>query len=101
MLWLVIVTKQLFETSNNAMIFLFPQTIGNHEFDHGPAPLAPFLDAIESPIVLANVDLTDEPQLQGKFLNSTVLIRNGRKIGVIGVIANDTYVSTSTKLIIN
>lgn len=52
-----------------------------------------FLDRIKSPMVLSNVDLTDEPQLQGKFLNSTILIRNGRKIGVIGVLANDTHVS--------
>lgn len=55
--------------------------------------MVPFLDTIQSPIVLANVDLTEEPQLQGKFLNSTILIRNGRRIGIIGVIAADTNVS--------
>lgn len=74
-------------------LFFFKQTIGNHEFDHGTEDLVPFLDSIESPLVLANVDFTHEPQLQGKFLNSTVLLRDGRKIGIIGVIANDTYVS--------
>ncbi|XP_055326816.1 apyrase-like isoform X2 [Sitodiplosis mosellana] len=71
-------------------------TIGNHEFDGGPDGLVPFLDRIESPLVLANVDFTDEPQLQGKFLNSTILIRDGRKIGVIGVIANDTHTLSKT-----
>lgn len=74
-------------------MFLILQTIGNHEFDGGPEELVPFLDTIKSPLVLANVDLTDEPQLQGKFLNSTILIRDGRRIGIIGVIANDTHVS--------
>lgn len=73
--------------------YFFPQTIGNHEFDDGPIELVQFLDRIKSPFVLANVDFTDEPQLHGKFLNSTILIRNGRKIGVIGVLANDTHVS--------
>lgn len=70
-------------------------TIGNHEFDNGVENLAQFLDAVESPMVLANVDLSDEPVLQGKFSNSIVLVRNGRKIGVIGVIASDTSVTTN------
>lgn len=74
-------------------MFFFKQTIGNHEFDHGPEELVPFLNTIQSPLVLANVDVTDEPALQGKFLNSTILMRGGRKIGIIGIIANDTYVS--------
>lgn len=67
--------------------------MGNHEFDDGPAKLAPFLNAIQSPLVLANVDLSDEPELRGKFLNSTILTRNGRKIGIIGIIKSDIYVS--------
>lgn len=67
--------------------------MGNHEFDHGPGEVALFLDAIQSPNVLANVDLSDEPVLRDKFLNSTVLIRDGRKIGIIGIIKSDTNVS--------
>lgn len=54
-----------------------------------------FLDAIESPMVLANVDFSEEPQLQGKFSSSTIIVRNGRKIGIIGVIAKDTDVRAS------
>lgn len=71
------------------------QTIGNHEFDNGVENLAQFINAIESPMVLANVDFSEEPKLQGKFLNSTVIVRNGRKIGIIGVIAKDTDVRAS------
>lgn len=69
------------------------QTIGNHEFDNGVENLAKFLNAIESPIILANADFSEEPQLQGKFPNSTIIVRNGRRIGIIGVIAKDTDVS--------
>lgn len=75
------------------------QTIGNHEFDHGPKELVPFLDTIQSPLVLANVDFTDEPQLQGKFSNSYVITRGGRKIGIIGIIASDTNVRLNFDLV--
>uniref|UniRef100_A0A182NS58 Apyrase n=1 Tax=Anopheles dirus TaxID=7168 RepID=A0A182NS58_9DIPT len=61
-------------------------TLGNHEFEHGIAGLAPFLDAIDSPVVVANIDDREEPTLQGKYSKSVVLERGGRKIGVIGVI---------------
>lgn len=66
--------------------------MGNHEFDLGPKKLVSFLDAIESPVVLANVDLSNEPQLKGKFKNSIVLNRGGQRIGIIGIISKDTYV---------
>lgn len=56
--------------------------------------MAQFLNAIESPMILANADFTEEPLLQGKFSNSIVIVRNGRKIGIIGVIASDTNVSS-------
>lgn len=75
--------------------FKIKQTIGNHEFDNGIENLAHFVDAIETPIILANVDFSEEPlfpHLQSKFLNSTVVIRNGIKIGVIGIITKDTNV---------
>lgn len=42
-------------------------------------------------MLVANMDATDEPDLQNKFLKSTVLVRSGRKIGVIGVILETTY----------
>lgn len=45
--------------------------------------------------MLANVDVSEEPQLQGKFQNSTVIVRGGRKIGIIGTIWSDVNVSDS------
>ncbi|XP_058129551.1 apyrase-like [Anopheles ziemanni] len=61
-------------------------TLGNHEFEHGIGGLVPFLDVIESPVVVANIDDTEEPTLQGKYRKSIVLERGGRKIGIVGVI---------------
>lgn len=73
-------------------IFHCVQTLGNHEFDDSIEGIAPFLDVIKSPIVLANIDTTNEPTLQGKFQNSTVLQRGNRRIGIIGVLTSDTQV---------
>uniref|UniRef100_A0A182K4F9 Apyrase n=1 Tax=Anopheles christyi TaxID=43041 RepID=A0A182K4F9_9DIPT len=61
-------------------------TLGNHEFEHGIGGLVPFLDVIESPVVVTNIDDSEEPTLQGKYTKSVVLVRGGRKIGVVGVI---------------
>uniref|UniRef100_A0A182PCT2 Apyrase n=1 Tax=Anopheles epiroticus TaxID=199890 RepID=A0A182PCT2_9DIPT len=65
-------------------------TVGNHEFDDGIAGVVPFLDAIESPVLLVNVDNSKEPSFS-KFRPSMVLERAGRKIGLIGVILRTTY----------
>uniref|UniRef100_A0A8W7PNK4 Calcineurin-like phosphoesterase domain-containing protein n=1 Tax=Anopheles coluzzii TaxID=1518534 RepID=A0A8W7PNK4_ANOCL len=40
-------------------------TLGNHEFDHGVEGLVPFLGAIDSPMLVANIDDREEPTLQG------------------------------------
>ena len=71
-------------------------TLGNHEFDHGVEGLVPFLGAIDSPMLVANIDDREEPTLQGKYQRSVVLERGGRKIGIIGVIhhATDTLSMT-------
>uniref|UniRef100_A0A182NS57 Apyrase n=1 Tax=Anopheles dirus TaxID=7168 RepID=A0A182NS57_9DIPT len=71
-------------------------TLGNHEFDHGVEGLVPFLEAINSSMVVANLDDREEPTLQGKYQRSVILERGGRRIGVIGVIhhATDTLSMT-------
>lgn len=68
------------------------QTLGNHEFDHAIEGVVPFLDLIQAPITLANVDTTNQPGFEGKLKKSIVLIRGGRKIGIIGVINKFTNV---------
>lgn len=74
-------------------MFLFRQTLGNHEFDHQVAGVVPFMDAIQSPFVIANLDDSGEPTIQGKYEKSLVIEKYGRKIGIVGVMLATTDVS--------
>ncbi|MBK8051341.1 MAG: 5'-nucleotidase C-terminal domain-containing protein [Anaerolineales bacterium] len=60
-------------------------TVGNHEFDNGPAGLANFLDKVKFPVVSANIDASGEPLLDGKIAPYTVLDVNGEQVGIIGL----------------
>ena len=68
-------------------------TIGNHEFDHGVEGVVPFLQTINSPVVISNVDHTEEPEMEGLYTKSIIINKYDRRIGVIGVILNSTNVS--------
>ncbi|MCV6825184.1 MULTISPECIES: bifunctional metallophosphatase/5'-nucleotidase [Halocynthiibacter] len=65
-------------------------TVGNHEFDDGPEVLAGFMDAVEFPVLMSNADVSQEPALAGKLPKSTVIEKNGEKIGLIGLTPLDT-----------
>lgn len=69
------------------------QTLGNHEFDHGVEGVVPFLETINTTMLVANMKSTNEPDMTGKYQNSMIIERSNRKIGVIGVILETTYVS--------
>jgi 5'-nucleotidase / UDP-sugar diphosphatase len=75
--------------------------LGNHEFDHGDAGLAQFLDFLsggdcETAVLGANVVPHDASPLVGRLQPSAVFERGGRRIGVIGlVIAEKTRISSS------
>lgn len=74
----------------NALAFLF-QCLGNHEFDNGVAGLIPFVENVTSPILCANIELDEEPELKKLHITkSTVLQVNGVPIGVIGYLTPDT-----------
>jgi predicted extracellular nuclease/2',3'-cyclic-nucleotide 2'-phosphodiesterase (5'-nucleotidase family) len=69
-------------------------TIGNHEFDFGPDVLADFITGIEgceeTPFLSANLVFDAEPSLDalvddGCITDSTVVERDGRRIGIIGL----------------
>lgn len=62
------------------------QVLGNHEFDHGPEGLLPYLERLNAPMLGANVNTTFEPDLTPFVHNHVVLERRGRKIGIIGVL---------------
>ncbi|KAI8442090.1 hypothetical protein MSG28_005724 [Choristoneura fumiferana] len=72
-----------------------PTAIGNHEFDDGPAGLAPYLSALKAPVLAANMDASNEPSLQGLFRPSTIIRRKGKRIGLIGLITTDTKTLSS------
>ena len=61
-------------------------TIGNHEFDDGPETLRKFIDEVTFPVLVANVDVSLEPALQGKLQKSIIIEKNNQKIGLIGVV---------------
>ncbi|CAG4932581.1 unnamed protein product [Colias eurytheme] len=69
--------------------------IGNHEFDDGPAGLAPYLSGLKAPVVAANMDTSKEPSLQGLYQPYIVVERHGRKIGIIGLITPTTKILSS------
>ncbi|XP_013141800.1 PREDICTED: apyrase-like [Papilio polytes] len=64
--------------------------LGNHDFDDGPTGLAPYISALNAPVVAANMDSTREPVLRNLYEPYVILQRGGRKIGVIGLITPDT-----------
>ncbi|XP_026314172.1 apyrase-like [Hyposmocoma kahamanoa] len=73
--------------------------IGNHEFDDGPEGLAPYLSHLKAPALAANMDVSQEPVLQGLFQSSIVVEKKGRKIGIIGLATQETaYLSSPGKV---
>lgn len=72
------------------------QTIGNHEFDHDIEGIVPFLENQITPTLLANVDASEEPTMQGKFTKSMIIDKYNQKIGIIGVILRTTNTIAKT-----
>ncbi|XP_043949456.1 apyrase isoform X1 [Drosophila biarmipes] len=75
-------------------------TLGNHEFDHGVEGLVPFLETVETNMLVANMDCAHEPTMEGKYNKSMIIERSGRKIGLIGVILETTYDLANTGKVI-
>ncbi|KAI9144207.1 Metallo-dependent phosphatase-like protein [Paraphysoderma sedebokerense] len=65
-------------------------TLGNHEFDDGPALLAKFIRMLKFPVVSANMDTSRNPDLHPLVVPYTVLTKYNTRIGVIGYITNTT-----------
>ncbi|XP_012261030.2 apyrase-like isoform X1 [Athalia rosae] len=65
-------------------------TLGNHEFDDQIPGLVSFLKAVNVPVVVANLDDTEEPSLNGLYSKSMIIERNGTKIGIIGAVTSET-----------
>ncbi|WP_417725232.1 bifunctional metallophosphatase/5'-nucleotidase [Salipiger sp.] len=65
-------------------------TVGNHEFDDGPEVLRGFVDSVDFPVLMSNADLSGEKLLSGAIMKSTIIEKNGEKIGLIGLTPQDT-----------
>lgn len=66
--------------------------MGNHEFDFGIDGLLPFLEDINFPVAVANLNITtDHPLWKTNALDRSVVFNlNGTKVGVIGYILPET-----------
>ncbi|XP_063833090.1 apyrase-like [Ostrinia nubilalis] len=60
--------------------------LGNHEFDHGIEGLLPYLERLNAPMLGANVNSTFEPEIGQYIKNHVIITRQGRRIGIIGVL---------------
>jgi len=65
-------------------------TVGNHEFDDGPAVLRGFIDAVKFPVLMSNADISREGTLKDVIQPSTVVEVGGQRIGLIGLTPEDT-----------
>ncbi|XP_077988167.1 snake venom 5'-nucleotidase-like [Glandiceps talaboti] len=70
--------------------------LGNHEFDNGVAGLIPFLNNVSFPVISANVDASNEPEIDGLYHPSTLLSIGGEQIGLVGFTYEDTPMTTPT-----
>ena len=67
-------------------------TLGNHEFDDGDGNLALFIDALNFPVVAANVDFEQSSALKGKTQPYVILDQAGEKVGIIGLANPETAI---------
>lgn len=69
--------------------------VGNHEFDSGPGTLGSFVRAAAFPVLSANLDVSDDPELAGNIKPWAVLTVGGERIGVIGLTTADLAIISS------
>lgn len=65
--------------------------LGNHEFDGSIRGLKYFVDNTNFPVVCANGDFSDYPELNGKIKPYVNLDKNGVKVTVLGMIETSNF----------
>lgn len=92
---------KLYTIFEQSLYYTF-QTLGNHEFDDGVKDVQSFLRNITIPVVVSNIDLSDEPSLANipNLMKSKVLTIKGRKIGIVGYLTPETAVSNELRLLV-
>lgn len=84
------VYEGLAEAAFMNMVGYQAMAVGNHEFDKGPKTLAEFAKVVTFPLLAANLDVSEEPELKGRIQPSCVIEVGGQKVGVVGAITPDT-----------
>lgn len=69
---------------------LTASALGNHEFDDGVSGLVPYIKNAAFPVIAANIDTTKDPRIDGLVLPSITIEVEGRKIGIIGYVTQET-----------
>ncbi|MHC1701945.1 MAG: bifunctional UDP-sugar hydrolase/5'-nucleotidase [Humidesulfovibrio sp.] len=67
------------------LLGLDAMTLGNHEFDKGPALAGSLAGRARFPVLAANLDVSREPALAGRIRPHVVRLFGGERVGVIGV----------------
>jgi 5'-nucleotidase/UDP-sugar diphosphatase len=70
-------------------------TLGNHDFDDGNEELERFVRSVSAPVLAANVIFPDSSSLSSLILPSTMIEKNGLKIGLVGLVTEETPHSTA------
>lgn len=95
----MIVDKEVCNTQGRLYFFL-PQTLGNHEFDFGTKTLKSFIEKLNVPVVVSNLNLTEAPEIETlpNLRRSIVIpVRDDLKVGIVGYVLPDTMYQASTE----
>lgn len=70
--------------------------VGNHEFDRGTSVFARFIRSATFPVLAANVDVSEDPDLKGLVAPSAIVDVNGERVGVVGAVTEELPTITNT-----
>ncbi len=71
-------------------------TVGNHEFDDGISILADFISGLDFPVITSNLNIENEPLLNGLIVPYAIREFNGRKVGIVGFVTTNMNVFINT-----
>jgi 5'-nucleotidase/UDP-sugar diphosphatase len=75
--------------------------VGNHEFDRGPVLLAGMIKQAKFPMMAANVDDHNDPNLKGLLTPYIIKTFNGEKVGIFGLVTSQVpHISSPGKNLI-
>ena len=64
--------------------------LGNHEFNNGPEGIIPLLDEVSFPVISGNLDVSQEPALEGRVGDTAIIDVNGMQVGIVSALTRDT-----------